>query len=52
MAQGPKSTHASSMSGFSAILFHMHIVLGLKIGTLVKEETLDRLTSLWPFPHL
>lgn len=52
MAQGPKSTHASSMSGFSAILFHMHIVWGLKIGTLVKEETLDRLTSLWPFPHL
>lgn len=26
MAQGPKSTHASSMSGFSAILFCMCII--------------------------
>ena len=48
MAQGPRNTHASSMSGFSALLFHVFIVWGLKIATLVKEEILDKLLSPWP----
>ena len=48
MAQGPRNTRASSMSGFSALLFHVFIVWGLKIETLVKNETLDKLISPWP----
>lgn len=36
------------MSGFSALLFHVFIVLGLKIATLVKEEILDKFLSPWP----
>lgn len=48
MGQGPKSTKASSMSGFSALLFHVLIVWGLTIETLVKGETLDKLTFSWP----
>ena len=36
------------MSGFSALLFHVFIVWGLKIATLVPEEILDKLVSPWP----
>lgn len=48
MAQGPRNTRASSTSGFSALPFHVFIVWGLKIETLVKDETLDKLISPWP----
>ena len=48
MAEGPRNTHASRMSGFSALLFHVFIVWGLKIATLVKEEIRDKLLSPWP----
>lgn len=48
MAQGPKSTNASSMLGFSALQFHVLIIWGLKIETLVNDKTLDKLSSQWP----
>lgn len=45
---GSYLTRASSTSGFSALPFHVFIVWGLKIETLVKDETLDKLISPWP----